>query len=275
MKFGVIALPNAPWDELVRRWRALDGLGFETIWTADHLIGVARGRPWLEGWACLAGMAHATTRTRIGTLVSPITFHNPARLAKASVTVDHMSGGRLELGVGAGGSPLDHELAQVENWPKVERARRLRAFVERLNEVLSDEALQPPPVQARIPLTIGGMAKGTLRLAAETATRWSSFGGELGTDPRRAAETAHGQAELLDRFCREAGREPGEVTRSILIAHPFISETPWRSEECFRSMIARWEGAGMNEIVVYYPPGTGMPADSVEPGLFERLFAKG
>ena len=77
-------------------------------------------------------MAKETTRARIGPLVSPITFRNPAVLAKAAVTVDHISGGRLELGIGAGGSAFDHELAEVPRWDSAERLSRLRAFVERL-----------------------------------------------------------------------------------------------------------------------------------------------
>jgi alkanesulfonate monooxygenase SsuD/methylene tetrahydromethanopterin reductase-like flavin-dependent oxidoreductase (luciferase family) len=194
VKFGVMTLPTAPWDEMVRRWRTLDTMRFETIWTADHLLGVRAGGSWFEGWASLAGIAHATERTRIGTLVSPITFHNPARLVKAAVTVDHMSGGRLELGLGAGGSLADHELAQVEAWPRAERARRLRAFFERVDELLRDERLQPRPLQPRIPLTIGGMARGTLRLAAQLADRWSSFGGERGTQPEAAAAAARALA---------------------------------------------------------------------------------
>ena len=271
-----MTLPTAPWPVLVERWRTLDQLRFDTIWTADHLLSpLGTCGPWLEGWACLAGMAHATSRTRIGTLVSPITLHNPARLAKAAVTVDHMSGGRLELGIGAGGSAADHELTHVESWPPAERARRLRAFVERLTTLLADDGLQPPPVQERIPLTIGGMATGTLQLVAELATRWSSYGGERGMDPDRAADAAREQGRTLDRFCAELGRDPGEITRSILIAHRYIAETPWRSEAAFAEMVDRWRAAGMTEIVVYYPPATGMPEGSVQPGLFERLFAQG
>ena len=275
MKLSVITLPTAPWDELVRRWRRLDALGFETIWTADHLVGVRRGGHWYAGWPTLAGIAHATERTRIGTLVSPITFHNPAQLVKAAVTVDHMSRGRLELGIGAGGSPVDHELAHVERWPPAERARRLRAFVERVVELLGDESLQPAPLQAQIPLTIGGMARGTLRLAARFAGRWSSFGGGRGTQPEAAAEQAAEQNRELDSFCAELGRDPAELTRSILIAHPWIVETPWRSEAAFHEMVERWRAAGMTEIVVYYPPETGMPAEAVTPGVFEAVFREG
>jgi alkanesulfonate monooxygenase SsuD/methylene tetrahydromethanopterin reductase-like flavin-dependent oxidoreductase (luciferase family) len=275
LKFGVMTLPTAPWPELVRRWTKLDSLGFETIWVPDHILGVRAGGHWYEGWASLAGVAGATRRARIGTLVSPITFHNPARLAKAAVTIDHMSGGRLELGIGAGGSPADQELAGLPPWPLRERARRLRAFVERLDALLADERLRPEPLQARIPLTIGGTGRTALELAARYATRWSSSGGERGTQPDEAAAAAREQVSVLDALCADRGRDPADVTRSILVGHPLTGETPWRSEGAFRETVDRWRTAGMTEVVVYYPPETGMPGGTVEPGLFERIFAEG
>ncbi len=262
MRLGAITLPTAPWAELVERWRVLDELGFETIWAPDHLANPLdpEGR-WYEGWTTLTGLALATERARVGTLVSSITLRNPAVLAKAAASVDRLSGGRMELGVGAGGAPLDHELAGVENWPPPERARRLRAFAERLVSVLGDE---------RVPLTIGGMATGTLRLAAELADRWSSYGGR-GLRPAEAAAQALELNRKLDGFCAEAGRDPASIVRSVLIGYPFIAETPWRSPEAFAELVERWEAAGMNEIVVYYPPETGMPEGTVEPGVFEQV----
>jgi alkanesulfonate monooxygenase SsuD/methylene tetrahydromethanopterin reductase-like flavin-dependent oxidoreductase (luciferase family) len=275
VKFGVMTLPTAPWDELVRRWRALDAMRFEAIWTPDHLVGVRAGGSWFEGWASLAGIAQATERARVGTLVSPVTFHNPARIAKAAVTLDHLSRGRLELGIGAGGSPADHELAQVERWPPGERARRLRAFVERLDELSRDERLRPPPLQDAIPLTIGGTGAAALELAARFAVRWSSSGGVRGTQPDEAAAAAREQSQALDALCAERGRDPADLIRSILVGHPYTGETPWRSESAFRETVERWREAGMTELVVYYPPESGMPPGSVEPGLFERIFAQG
>ena len=130
MRFSVCTLPTAPWDELVRRWRELDGIGFETIWVPDQIVP-RPGLPWLEAWTMLGALSQVTDRARIGPLVSPIVLRNPGVLAKASVTLDHASGGRAELGIGAGGHSLDHRKAGVEDWPATERDRRLREFVER------------------------------------------------------------------------------------------------------------------------------------------------
>ncbi len=89
-------------------------MGIETIWVADHLADRG-GQLRYHGWTCLAALAEQTSRARIGTLVSPMTLHNPAVLAKAALTVDHASGGRLELGLGSGGSDLDLQLAGVQS----------------------------------------------------------------------------------------------------------------------------------------------------------------
>lgn len=271
MRLGVITLPNAPWPELVERWQTLDELGVETIWVADELGNSLRPeQAWFEGWACVAAMAQVTRRARIGPLVSPITLRNPAVLARAAVTVDHMSAGRLELGIGAGGSEYDHELAQVPQWEGKERLARLGSFVERLVELLADDTLRPRPVQERIPLTIAGHATATLRLAAAHADRWNAFGG-FGLSAEEGLRVSRERNERLTAFCAEAGRDPGTLLRSALVGYPFVAETPWRSEAAFVAFVERWRDAGFGELIVYYPPETGMPEGSVEPGLFERM----
>ena len=98
MTFGVLTLPNEPWGELTARWRSLDEQGWDAIYVADHLGNPYRPeQPWLEAWSCLGAMALVIERARIGPLVTPITFRNPAPLARAALTVDAASGGRLDL----------------------------------------------------------------------------------------------------------------------------------------------------------------------------------
>jgi alkanesulfonate monooxygenase SsuD/methylene tetrahydromethanopterin reductase-like flavin-dependent oxidoreductase (luciferase family) len=269
VRFGVTTLPTAPWEELLRRWRELDELGFETIWVPDQVLP-RPGLRWLEAWTCLGAMATVTSRARLGPLVSPVALRNPAVLAKAAVTLDHATGGRAELGLGAGGHPLDHEKAGVERWPRRERDRRFREFVERVEELLGDPDLAPPPLQERVPVTIGGFAEPTLRLAAERAARWSSYGGE-GAEPEEAAAAAQRHNALLDRFCEELGRDPRTLVRSILLGYLWVRETPWRSEAAFRETVERWREAGMDEVVFVHPPHAAMPEGSVEPGLFEHV----
>jgi alkanesulfonate monooxygenase SsuD/methylene tetrahydromethanopterin reductase-like flavin-dependent oxidoreductase (luciferase family) len=269
MKFGVITLQNAPWPELVERWQMLENLGVETIWVADH-IGDSRQpqQPWFEAWSCLTAMAHLTTRAKIGPLVSPMTLRNPAVLARTALTVAELSGGRLELGVGSGASAGDHELAQVPEWAPKQRAELFAAWLERLVELLADERLQP---KAPVPLTIAGSGPTILRLAAEHAERWNTFGG-FGLTVEEGLRRARRDNERLDELCAETGRT---VLRSALIGHRFVAETPWRSEQAFHDLVGRWQEAGFEELVLFYPAEWEMPDGSVEPGLFERMLGKG
>lgn len=274
MRFGVLTLPNVPLDELERRWRHLDGLGVETIWLADQLQSeISPERPWHEAWTCLGALAGCTRRARIGPLVSPVILRNPAVLAKAAVTLDHLSDGRAELGVGAGGSPLDAELAGVEPVGRDGAHERLARFVERLAAHLDGDRLQPRPVQPRLPLTIGAHSDVALQLAARHADRWSSYGG-VGLEPDVALERAAARNARLDELCSAEGRDPRTLARSILLGYPYVRETPWRSEEAFLDVVEHWRAAGFDEIVLYYPPTVHMPEGSVEDGLFDRIVSE-
>ncbi len=268
MKLGVITLQNAPWTELVERWRRLDELGVETIWVADHLGNwMHPEQPWFEAWSCLTALAHVTEKPRIGPLVSPMTLRNPAVLARTALTVAELSGGRLELGVGSGGAAYDHGLAEVPKWEPKERAALFAPWLDRLLELLADERLQP---KREIPLTVAGRGKTILGLAARHAFRWNTFGG-VGLTPEEGLRRGGEDNARLDELCAETGRT---VLRSALIGHPFVAETPWRSDETFQDFVARWQEAGFEELVVYYPPETGMPKGSVVPGVFERAFSQ-
>ena len=266
MRLGAITLQNRPWDELLESWRYLDSLGLESLWIADHLANPMRTqRPWFDGWTCLPALAAATERARVGALVSSMVLRNPATLAKAAITLDHISAGRAELALGAGGAPLDRELAG-------EPDSSLAEFVDRVVGVLADESLAPRPVQPRIPLTIGGQSDAALRLAARYADRWNTFGGR-GLSPDDAVRRSRERNERLTALCTDQGRDPATLTRSILIGHPFVGETPWRSDDAFGDLVERWSGAGFDELIVYYPPETGMPEGSVATGVFERAVA--
>jgi alkanesulfonate monooxygenase SsuD/methylene tetrahydromethanopterin reductase-like flavin-dependent oxidoreductase (luciferase family) len=270
MRLGIITLPSAPWPEMVQRWRTLEELGVDTIWVADHLRAewLRPGQPWFEAWTCLTALAHVTTRPRIGPLVSPMTFRNPALLVRSALSVAELSGGRLELGVGSGASEGDHELTQVPEWTPKERAGLFRTWVERVVELLADERLQP---KNPIPLTIAGRGPTILRLAASHAHRWNTFG-SFGLSAAEALRNSREDIARLDELCAETGRT---VLRSVLIGYPFIAETPWQSDEAFADVVGRWQDAGFEEIVFYYPPETGMPEGAVTPGVFERALSKG
>ena len=270
MKLGVLALQIAPWAELVSGWQRLDELGVETIWVADHL-GSSRldpRAPWFEAWSCLTALAHVTSKPRIGPLVSPMTFRNPAVLARTALTVAELSGGRLELGIGSGASEFDHEISRVPMWSPKERAAAFVDWVEHLLEALAHDGFHP---KRKIPLTIAGRGKTILGLAARHADRWNTFGG-FGITPEEALRRGREDNSRLDELCGETGRT---VLRSALIGYPFVGETPFQSDEAYADVVGRYSEAGFEEMVFYYPPEWGMPADAVTAGVFERAFAKG
>jgi alkanesulfonate monooxygenase SsuD/methylene tetrahydromethanopterin reductase-like flavin-dependent oxidoreductase (luciferase family) len=269
VKLGVITLQNAAWPELVERWHRLEELGVETIWVADHLGGtwLEPRKPWFEAWTCVTALSYETGRVRIGPLVSPMTFRNPAVLARTAASVAEITGGRLELGIGSGASQWDHDIAGVPMWPPKERAAAFVAWTERLVELLADERFY---TEHGIPLTIAGRGRTILGLAARYADRWNTFGG-FGIEVGDAIRLAREDNARLDELCAETGRS---VLRSVLLGyHAFVPETPWRSDDAFAEVVERWRAAGFEEIVFYYPPESTNPEGTVTAGVFERAFA--
>src|SRR5215212_907937 len=115
LTFGIQTIPNRPYDELAARWRDCEALGFASVWLPDHFVPTFRpDLPLFQSWTLLAGLTTVTTRVRVGVLVSCNTFRHPALLAKQATTVDHVSGGRLELGLGAGWYAPEHEMYGLE-----------------------------------------------------------------------------------------------------------------------------------------------------------------
>jgi alkanesulfonate monooxygenase SsuD/methylene tetrahydromethanopterin reductase-like flavin-dependent oxidoreductase (luciferase family) len=285
LRFGFIVLQNRPMPELIERWRQVEALGLDSLWVADHLGSAARPDwPWFEGWTTLAAMARETTTIRIGTLVASITLRAPALLAKEAVTVDHLSGGRLELGIGAAGAELDHELLGETPWPRHERTERFREYVVALDRLLrgagghegryyrvTDFRFQPPPLQApRPPLTIAAWSPRNIRLAAAFGDAWNTMGGR-GLDAEHGLAAVRQQSALLDEACAEIGRDPGTIRRSLLLHEFWIAEEPFASEAAFRDVVDRYRSAGIDEFVFYYPAEEWGRKTHVEPGLFERL----
>ncbi|MEM7127386.1 MAG: LLM class F420-dependent oxidoreductase [Chloroflexota bacterium] len=185
----------------------LDGMGIDTLWNWDHffpLYGDADGDHF-EGWTTLTAMGLLTKNVEIGCLVLCNSYRNPAHLSQMTKTLDHMTNGRFILGIGAGWFEKDYTEYGYEFGTAGDRLRALRDALPIIKERWEKDS--PPPVR-NIPILIGGGGeKVTLKLTAQYADIWNGFG---------PAETYKHKCTVLDNWCNELGRDPGEIERSVL-----------------------------------------------------------
>ena len=261
LRFGICTDQNLPWPTLVERWQHFERLGFDSVWDCDHYIQPSRPTgPYFEGWTLLAGLAARTTRIRVGVLVSCNTFRHPALLVKEAVTVDHISNGRLELGVGAGWYVPEHEKFGVDFPPPAELVARFREAVEIIDHMLRNEFTtyegryyrlrdapnRPGPVQRpRPPLMIGAKGPRMLEIVARYADNWNSSG---------TVEEVRERSRILDERCAAIGRDPGEIVRSLYGWAAIMPDDPWASAEAFQDVVGRYREAGINEFIIDQPP---------------------
>ncbi len=245
-------------------WRVADAAGYHGVWNYDHFYGLGQGlsegdQPTLEGWTTLAAMATITQRARIGCMVTGVTYRHPAVLANMAVTVDHISGGRLEFGIGAAWHEPEHNGYGIDFPPPSER-------IDRLDEALTiikmlwtqdastfkgkfwtlDEALcYPKPVQQPHPrIIVGGSGeKKTLRVVAKHADEWNG----LAPTPDEWARLN----KVLDEHCDAVGRDPKQVRRGVQLF--LMNETA----EYVVSQLPAFEDAGCEHAVLsFYSPPT-------------------
>ncbi len=216
-------LGSKSWDFVLEMCRFVEDLGFDTYYASDHLLPVAgrnRHGDQLEAWTLLAGLAAATRRIRLGTMVTGATYRHPAVLAKMATMVDIISGGRLDFGIGTGWSRLDHDPYGI---PFPAFKDRLAALDEHLiatkmlftqrettfqgqHVSMTQAPLEPKPVQKpHPPILIGGSSDGLLRLVARHADIWNGLG-----TPQFVA----GRLALLDGLCAEEGRDSAAIHRT-------------------------------------------------------------
>ena len=270
LRFGVITLQNAPWEEMAERWRSIEELGFDSVWVADHFVDFSRPRePWFEAWTLLAGLATQTSSIRIGTLVTPTAWRNPAFLARMAMTVDHLSSGRLELGLGAGARgdiDCSYAMTGIEDWEPGERVARFREAVEIVDRMLRNEVttyegryyrvvespMSPSPIQEpRPPITIGASGQRMLRIAARYADTWNTFGG-MDLSAEEMLKATRNRSAFLDECCERMGRDPGSLRRSLLLFGP-PAEKAYSSRDGFSEVVEEYGDAGISEFIVYYP----------------------
>lgn len=265
LRVGIKLSQDAPIESYKAIWKIADEARFDHCWAMDHLAsigGIGEDRPIFDGWELLAGMATATTHVRIGLLVTGITYRNPALLAKIATTVDHLSDGRLEFGIGAAWAANEHEMYGISGLD-----HRVGLFSEGLQIIrslwteertnfdgryfkMSNAVANPKPVQKPYPpIWIGSGGPTMIKLTARHADVWN-VSGDAGRDP----ESARAASQQLDEACAAIGRNPGEIRRSAQIP---AGEDPGEVIE----RVLAFAQAGFSEVIIMLSGGN-MPTDA-------------
>ncbi|MCS6817472.1 MAG: LLM class F420-dependent oxidoreductase [Blastocatellia bacterium] len=258
LRFGILTQTQyASWEELRQTWRLLDDLGYDTAWTFDHFFPIFDdpSGPCLEGWVTLTALMMETSRLRAGVLVSGNTYRHPAVLAKMAATLDHISGGRLILGLGAAWYEREHVAYGIPFYTTSERIRRLGEAAYLIKRLWTEPSVtfegqfyrlreaycEPKPIQRpHPPIMIGGGGeKLTLRVVAEHADQWNTFG---------SPEDFRRKIAIL----REHGRAVGRDTREIEVSWAGVLHVTDSASE---------KAAVLHALAKAY----GQPAEAIEP----------
>jgi F420-dependent oxidoreductase-like protein len=256
MRIGLdVAQHQLLWPELAERVQFAESAGFDGAWVFDHfspLYGDPNG-PCLEGWTLLAGLAAITSRIRLGVLVTGITYRHPSVLATEAITVDHISNGRLELGVGAAWHQPEHEALGIPFPPIKERAERLEEGVQVIRLLMTKDrasfagrhyqlrkaSYHPRPIQRpHPPIWIGASGEQLmLPIVARQADAWHAFGSE---------DSMVRKSRLLDQLAEKAGRDPKAILRSASLS----LSRPW---DQVRRRAAQLRAGGFGYLIAEWP----------------------
>jgi alkanesulfonate monooxygenase SsuD/methylene tetrahydromethanopterin reductase-like flavin-dependent oxidoreductase (luciferase family) len=273
LRFGAGLLPNASWKEMIKRFKYTEELGFDITGTGDHFFDPSTpNAPWFELWTLLAALAVETTRIRLGSYVTQIPFRNPALLARQALAVDHISNGRLELGLGTGVlTDPACDIMGLPNWSSRERVARFKEYVEIVNQLLSNEVttykgryyeikeavMNPRPVQKpRPPITIAALGSIMLKYAARYADTWNSF--SMGSTFEEQLDETRKRTQLVGKYCSDIGRAPSSLRHSYLM-YPVGARMRggminyYDSEKVFVDMVQKLVDVGTTEFLIYYP----------------------
>jgi alkanesulfonate monooxygenase SsuD/methylene tetrahydromethanopterin reductase-like flavin-dependent oxidoreductase (luciferase family) len=228
--------------------------------------------PWLEAWTGIAAIAASTSTIRLTTCVTQMPLRNPAVLAHQAVTVDHISGGRLELGVGTG-LTIDpsYDMIGVPNWSTGERVARFAEYIELLDQLLVEgvtiyhgnyyqangAVMNPGSLQQpRLPIMVAALGPQMMRHAAEHADIWNSL--SFAADSEEQLAELADRCMTMDELCAEVGRDPATLRRSYTMFDPKARASGgaigyYESDDAFVEAVRRVTDLGITEISMYYP----------------------
>jgi F420-dependent oxidoreductase-like protein len=274
MRYAIKTAPqHTTYADMLDVWRVADGIDlYESAWTFDHFEPIFSDRtgPCLEGWITLAALAQATTRLRVGVLVTGMPYRHPSVLANMAATLDVVSDGRLELGLGAGWNQDEADALGIDLPPLKERFDRFDEGLEVVIALLSNEVsdydgryfqlrqarCEPKPVQRpHPPIVIGGTGpRRTLPAVARHADHWNH--------PGASPEDWQRTRDQLHERCADIGRDPSEITTSIHV------RVDWEEPKAAADECARWKEAGLDLAILYLPtPHTSAHLEPVAEAL--------
>jgi len=286
VRLSTVILPIERWPVSIEKWRRAEALGFHAAYTYDHLSWQRLiDRPWFGAIPTLTAAATATSRLRIGTMVTTPNFRHPVPLAKDLLSIDDVSAGRLIVGVGSGGLGADATVLGEPAWTPRERTLRFAEFVGLLDELLRsssttadgdfyrahDVRMLPGTVQQpRPPLFVAANGDRGMRLAARYGDGWITLGRSANDDESRV-EVVTRQIEALEGVLASAGR-PSSVFEKVLL-DGFSGDRPLDSLNAFVDWAGRYQEVGITELVIHWPePNSLFEADM---SVFERIASEG
>ncbi|MGI9622933.1 MAG: LLM class flavin-dependent oxidoreductase [Acidimicrobiales bacterium] len=284
-QFQILTLPGLPWADYRAQVLHVEDLGFDIAAVPDHFCDWANPpAPWLECWTLMAALAVETSSIRLATNVSQIPLRNPGVLAHQAVTVDHISGGRVELGIGTG-LTIDPgtEMIGLPNWSNGERASRFGEYIELLGLLLAKEittydgdyycadqaVMNPSSLQSpRLPLVGAALGPKMMRHTARFADGWNTM--SFSPDFEQQLTELSERNASMDDLCDELGREPSSLRRSVNLFDAAARAAGGRlryydDEDLVVHLVSSLRDAGFNEFGLYYP------SDASQVDAFEHI----
>ena len=285
VRFHVLCLPNAPWDEMLARFVRMEEMGVEVGAVADHFVDWTNPpSPWFESFTLLAAVAAATRTIRLTTCVAQIPLRPPTMLARQVLTLDHISHGRIEIGLGTGLTvDPSYAMAGLPNWDVAERVERFGEYVDLVQLLMANEVtthhgtfydaeaavLNPRPVQQpHPPIMVGAMGPRMMRHAARRADIWNSL--SFAADVEEQLTETAARCTLMDEMCESIGRAPATLRRSYTMFDALARPNGgairyYESVDRCADVVGRIVELGITDVGLYYP------LDLAQLPMFERI----